>query len=129
MKTNSQLNVALHTLGHIAAARGEPMTSEQLASCAGTNPVVVRRVLGVLRRADLVASARGRSGGWTLTREPADITLGHVHSALSPPVEAPVPVYECKIANRLDNRLDAALQRADRSMRHELERTTLADLV
>ncbi|EFL87479.1 Rrf2 family transcriptional regulator [Ahrensia sp. R2A130] len=129
MKTNSQLNVALHTLGHIAASAGEPMTSEQLASCAGTNPVVVRRILGVLRRADLCVSARGRSGGWTLTRGPAEITLGDIHAALAPPETEDAHTHTCKIAGRLDDRLDQALKRASRSMRQELDRTTLADLV
>lgn len=105
------------------------MTSEQLASCAGTNPVVVRRVLGVLRRANLVASARGRSGGWTLTRKPHEITLGHIHAALSPSIAPTAHTNNCKIAGRLDTRLDDALQRANRSMRHELDQTTLADLV
>ena len=135
MKANSQLSVALHTLGHIAAREGAPMTSEELAACAGTNPVVVRRILGVLRRAELVASTRGRSGGWTLAREPDRITLADIHAALSParaeaaPGTASEAAQPCRIAGRLDDRLDAALERADRSMRQELDRTTLADLV
>ena len=126
---NSQLSVALHTLGHIAAREGEPMTSEELAACAGTNAVVVRRILGVLRRAGLVDSSRGRSGGWTLAREPARITLADIHAALAPPPEPAAAPHECRIADRLDSRLDAALERADTSMRRELDRTTLADLV
>ena len=129
MKANSQLNVALHTLGHLAAADGAPMTSEQLAACAGTNPVVVRRILGVLRKADLVESARGRSGGWTLNDAPRDITLGRIHEALSPPAKPAVQPRGCAIASVLDTRLNAALIRADRSMRQELDQTTLADLV
>lgn len=126
---NSQLSVALHTLGHIAARDGEPMTSGELAACAGTNAVVVRRILGVLRRAGLVGSSRGRSGGWTLAREPADITLADIHAALAPPRQAAAAPQGCRIADRLDIRLDAALERADNSMRRELDRTTLADLV
>lgn len=129
MKTNSQLNVALHTLGHLAAAHGNSMTSEALASCAGTNPVVVRRILGVLRKADLVSSAPGRSGGWTLTRQPKKITLGEIHSALSTTPQAQLPARKCTIANRLVSRLETALQRAEHSMRRELDQTTLADLV
>ena len=85
MSGNSQLVVALHTLGHITAADGAPMTSEALAACAGTNAVVVRRILGVLRREGLVSSARGRSGGWTLGRPAASITLADIHAALAPP--------------------------------------------
>ena len=130
VKPNSQLSVALHALGHIAAREGEPMTSEELADCAGTNPVVVRRILGVLRGEGLVASARGRHGGWRLSRDPAGITLADIHAALHPRREAPATLaHDCGIAGRLGHRLDAALERADDSMRRELDRTTLADLV
>ena len=130
MKPNSQLTVALHALGHVAAREGAPMTSEELAECAGTNPVVVRRVLGVLREAGLVASSRGRHGGWSLNRDPGTITLADIHAALHPqPPARPGAAPGCGIAGRLDMRLDAALQRADDSMRRELDRTTLADLV
>ena len=130
MKPNSQLSVALHALGHVAAREGEPMTSEELADCAGTNPVVVRRVLGVLREAGLVASTRGRNGGWSLSRDPETITLADIHAALHPePPRRSESSHGCGIAGRLGTRLDQALQRADASMRRELDRTTLADLV
>ena len=129
LKPNSQLDVALHTLGHIAARKGEALSSEHLAQCAGTNPVVVRRVLGVLREAGLVTSARGRAGGWTLNRDPEAINLAHIHDALSRPRDPQVETHACGIAGRLRDRLAEALERADTSMRRELERTTLADLV
>ena len=129
MKPNSQLSVALHTLGHLAARGGASMTSEELAECAGTNPVVVRRILGVLRRSDLVTSSRGRSGGWSLAREAHAITLADIHAALVPPRAPSEAAHRCSIVDRLDTRLDAALERADQSMRSELDRTTLADLV
>ena len=129
---NAQLSVALHALGHIAARGGAPMTSEELADCAGTNAVVVRRVLGVLRAAGLVSSARGRQGGWTLSRAPETVTLADIHAALHPPAvpRGPAPAgATCGIAHRLSGKLDDALGRADLSMRRELDRTTLADLV
>ena len=130
MKSNSQLSVALHALGHVAARKGEPMTSEELAECAGTNPVVVRRILGRLREAHLVDSTRGRHGGWRLSQDPAAITLADIHAALSPEPGARAHAdHDCGIAGRLERRLGEALQRADASMRKELDRTTLADLV
>ena len=131
MKANSQLSVALHALGHIAAREGVPMTSEELAECAGTNAVVVRRILGVLREAGLVASSRGPNGGWRLSRDAAAITLADIHAALHPERAGARTraEHDCGIAGRLGTRLDAALERADASMRRELDRTTLADLV
>src|SRR5690606_38858328 len=42
MKRDSRLSSVLHALLHMAA-HDAPMTSEVLARCMGTNPVVVRR--------------------------------------------------------------------------------------
>ena len=48
MKRNSRFALALHTLGHMAADPDRVRTSAEMADHAGTNPVVVRRVLGKL---------------------------------------------------------------------------------
>ena len=58
------------------------MTSEELAKCMGTNPVVVRRTLGDLRNAGFVSAVKGPTGGWSLARPLASITLRQVHEAL-----------------------------------------------
>ena len=68
MKRNSKLSLALHTLSHMAGDPDRMRTSVDIAEHAGTNPVVVRRVLGGLREAGLLISERGRSGGWRLAR-------------------------------------------------------------
>ena len=70
MSRSARFSVALHVLAHLADAE-EPQTSEHLAECVGTNPVVVRRTLGGLREAGLVTSTRGTGGGWALARDPA----------------------------------------------------------
>lgn len=82
MKRNSRLSLALHTLGHMAADPNGAQTSTEIAEHAGTNPVVVRRVLGRLREAGLLTSEKGHSGGWKLARAPEEITLADVFSAL-----------------------------------------------
>lgn len=128
VKSNSQLSVALHALGHLAASE-RSMSSAELAECAGTNPVVVRRTLGVLREAGLVRAERGRGGGWSLGRPADDVTLADIHGALAGPPPPREADHDCAIAGTLNARLDAALSRADDSMRRELDRTTLADLV
>ena len=56
------------------------MTSEALAKCLGTNPVVVRRTMGSLREAGLVAAERGHGGGWRLA---ADLSSGVAAGALT----------------------------------------------
>ncbi|MEM8654259.1 MAG: Rrf2 family transcriptional regulator [Pseudomonadota bacterium] len=82
MKRNSRLSLALHTLGHMAGDPQRMRTSADIADHVGTNPVVVRRVLGKLREAGLLRSEKGHSGGWRLAKSAADISLADVYLAL-----------------------------------------------
>ncbi|NZA24943.1 Rrf2 family transcriptional regulator [Luteimonas sp. SJ-92] len=84
MKRDSRLSAVLHALLHMAEHRG-PMTSDALGRCLGTNPVVVRRTMGLLREAGLVAAGRGHAGGWTITADLAAVTLRDLHEALGEP--------------------------------------------
>ena len=83
LKRNSRLSLALHTLSHMAANPERISTSAEIAEHAGTNPVVVRRVLGTLRKFNLVKSEKGHAGGWYLGRSPEKITVADVYLALN----------------------------------------------
>jgi DNA-binding IscR family transcriptional regulator len=63
---NCRFTVAIHVLCLLAAQHPQPLTSEFIAGSVNTNPVVIRRLLGSLRRAGLVKSQPGVSGGWEL---------------------------------------------------------------
>ena len=82
MKRSSRLSLALHALVHLHKQPDQAMTSTTLARCLMTNPVVVRRVLGELREAGLVASAKGHDGGWRLLLPAAEISLYAVYAAM-----------------------------------------------
>lgn len=92
------------------------MTSDELARCLYTNPVVVRRTMAGLREAGLVTSERGHGGGWRLGRALDAITLREVHEALgepglvpeTPPVEAPGCFVEIAVNARLSDAYAAA---------------------
>jgi Rrf2 family protein len=83
---NSRFTVAVHLLTLMSVSRERdpqaPVTSELAADSVSTNPVVVRRILGSLRRAGLVRSQPGPTGGWHLHREPAEISLRDVYRAV-----------------------------------------------
>jgi DNA-binding IscR family transcriptional regulator len=71
----------LHVLIHMARHE-QPATSDTIAQMLGTNPVVVRRTMALLKDGGYVRSEKGHRGGWTLAKPLADITLLNIHQAL-----------------------------------------------
>jgi Rrf2 family protein len=82
MASNSRLAIAVHTAGILALRGSEPVTSEMVAASVGTNPVVVRRIVGSLVRSGIVEVRKGTGGGSTLTRPPELITIADIYTAL-----------------------------------------------
>lgn len=130
--TNTQFAVAIHVLTLIAGMREEPVSSELMSNSVGTSPVYLRRVLGRLRAADLVASRPGAHGGWALAREPEAITLGDVWRA----VQESAPIFGlhsvqpgCPVGSTIAATLGALDQRLTRSVEEELDRTTIAQVM
>ena len=131
MKTSSQLSDVLHVLLHMAEAT-EPTTSEALAAAMQTNPVVLRRLMGGLREAGFVSSAKGHGGGWVLTCPLDRITLRDVHAALGAPSLVSLGFREdrpeCLVAQAVNDALGAALQEAEALLLKRLDGVTLAAL-
>ena len=134
MPASSRFSVALHLLAHLVDVP-EPQTSEALAACVRTNPVVVRRTLAGLREAGLVSSSRGPGGGWSLARSAADVTLRDVYAALGERLLQGVDVAGlgagdggCRIQRAVAGTLDEFLDDAEALLAARLGRITLAGL-
>jgi DNA-binding IscR family transcriptional regulator len=131
MKRDSRLSSVLHALLHMAE-QDEPMTSDQLAACMFTHPVVVRRTMGLLRAAGLVASARGPSGGWLITTDLATVTLRDLHHALGEPAIFAIgnrnETPECLVEQAVNAALDGAFADAEALLLERFAGVTLAKL-
>jgi Rrf2 family protein len=128
---HGRYSLALHALLHLAEHPDAAMTSEELAACAGTNPVVVRRTFAGLREAGIVSSRKGRGGGWRLGRPASEVTLEQVQRALderAAPVGADSVHPGCLVESAVRRALDGALAEAARVLDAHLARVTLADL-
>src|SRR5947207_15784900 len=82
---NSRMTVAVHALAWMALARRQGhdvLTSDQVAASVNTNPVIIRRSLGDLRRAGLVHVRHGAGAGWSLGRAAEEISLLEVYDAV-----------------------------------------------
>jgi DNA-binding IscR family transcriptional regulator len=131
MRQDSRLSAVLHVLLHMAET-ARPMTSEELAKCMGTNPVVVRRTMAHLREAGLVRSEKGHGGGWTIACDLQAVSLGTIHAALGSPTiwaignrsENP----QCLVEQSVNHTLDAAFRDAEALLLERLANVSLADL-
>lgn len=75
----SRFTVAIHILSLLALTKGESRTSEELALSVNTNPVVIRKILGILRKAGFIQIQMGQGGGASLAVESEKITLKDVY--------------------------------------------------
>jgi Rrf2 family protein len=136
MAGNSRLTIAAHALAWLALAhsRGrEVLTSEEVAASIKTNPVIVRRSLGDLRRAGLVRARRGTGAGWRLSRPPGEITLLDVYAAVSPePLVAlhhSEPNLACPVGAGIRPALTEVYDEATDAFRSSLAKRTIAGLL
>ncbi|WP_429806890.1 Rrf2 family transcriptional regulator [Ensifer sp. B1-9] len=131
MKKDSRLSSVLHALLHMAE-RGEPLTSDELAICMRTNPVVVRRTMGFLRDAGIVSSARGHAGGWAITADLKTVTLRQLHETLGEPAIFAIgnrqEMPECLVEQAVNAALDTAFAEAEALLLDRFAHVTLADL-
>ena len=136
MQISSRFTIAVHILICVDLfGKHEPATSESLAGSIGVHPVVIRRILGQLRRAGLITVARGREGGAHIVRPLGEITLADVFRAVESIGsdtlfsfhENPNPA--CPVGGNIHNVLDGHLAQIQRAMERAMEQTTLADVI
>lgn len=132
MKRNSRLSLALHTLSHMAGDPERKRTSADIADHAGTNPVVVRRVLGRLREAGLLTSEKGHAGGWCLAKKPESITLADVYVALDESLIASEPkdaAHQCSVEHALHRRVSGVMKDIEQSLIERLAETSISEVI
>ena len=132
MKRNSRLSLALHTLSHMAGDPNRVRTSADIADHAGTNPVVVRRVLGKLREAGLLTSEKGHAGGWKLAVPADSISLADVYLALDERLVSGASQDEepsdCSVETGLQERVAEVLAEIEASLVERLKETSIRDV-
>lgn len=137
MKTNSHYTVALHILTMIAFHAGRSdqfITSEKIAGSVNTNSVFIRRILSMLKKAQLVAVHRGGvEGGWKLARPASAITFFDVYTAVEKKplfeLHYSVPNEKCPIGCSIQSSLKVYYGNAEAAMKDQLRKNTIADLL
>ncbi|HEX9426676.1 MAG TPA: Rrf2 family transcriptional regulator [Candidatus Polarisedimenticolia bacterium] len=133
MAANSRFPVAVHIMTALGYRDGESLSSPRLARSVNTNPVVIRRLLGQLRRAGLVRARPGKSGGARLARRAEAISLMDIYRAIGAggPFSIPdKPEHKaCEVSCRIKRILCSVLAETEASIAKSLEKVRLSDLV
>lgn len=134
VKISSRFAVAVHILSLLAVSPTSHNTSEWIAGSVNTNPVIIRRVLGKLKKAGLV-NVRSGTGGAYLIKELKDITLFEIYQAVEVVKEDNLfhlheePNPECPVGANIQSILQLVLTSAQSAMEEVLMKVTMAQLV
>ena len=130
---NSRFSTAVHILTLLASVPEERMTSEFIALSVGTNPVVIRRQLALLREAQLVESRGARGGGWSLAHNPDRITLKQVRAALGEEASFRMhrnePHPKCMVGQNVRGVLEQVYDGVESTVMKSLDQWTVADML
>lgn len=136
VSANSRVAIAAHTLAWMELNRrlgSEVVTSEQIAESVNTNPVVIRRSLGELRKGGLVESRRGTGAGWSLTRDAESITLLDVYQAVQAGpllgLHTSPPNQDCPVGFGIQPALERVYDGLEEAVRDRLAWITVGDLL
>lgn len=138
MKITSQEEYGIRCLLRLARAHGgQPLTIPEIAADEGLSPAYVGKLLSLLRRAGLIESNRGRTGGYHLARTPASVRLSEALDALGEPLfegaaycdrhAGPETVGPC--VHQGSCNLRGVWQTLTQFMQHVLDQVTLHDLL
>ncbi|WP_410218170.1 RrF2 family transcriptional regulator [Paracoccus sp. (in: a-proteobacteria)] len=99
---------ALLALGDEAKRESpEALTIEEIAKRSGTPKRFLEQILLEIRNAGIVASIRGRSGGYMLIKRPEDISISELLRLIDGPI-APLPCLSRRAYQRCDDCTDEA---------------------
>jgi Rrf2 family protein len=135
MKFSSQEEYGLRCLLQLSRrGPGASMTIPEISAAEGLSVPYVAKLVRILRQDGFVKSSRGQSGGYTLTRPPAEIIVGEVLAALGG------RIFDSETCERYHGTVDMCTHAIDCSIRslwqavqrevdQVLSKTTLQDLL
>lgn len=81
MRVSTRFSDSIHILAFLEIYQSSTLSSETIAKSIETSPVVVRRLMGTLREAGLIATKKGTAEP-KLSKTPKEITLLDIYLAV-----------------------------------------------
>lgn len=128
---NTRFSVATHVLAFLQTQKGQPVSSEILASSVNTNPSLIRRLLLQLAKAGLTKSQMGTGGGALLARDGRSISLLDVFRAVEEQELFAVhdtSAPQCPVGRHIEGVLRGRVKAAESAMAAELASVSIAEI-
>lgn len=131
-KLSSRFSIAVHILT-LTSMISKNCTSEFIALSVNTNPVLIRRIIGYLKKAGLVTVQAG-TGGTSILKDISEITLLDVYNAVEVTENNELFNFhngnlKCKIGSNIESVLGITLKNAQTAMENELSKVTIQNIV
>lgn len=130
---DTKFSVALHILTMISESK-DNLSSQALATSVGTNASYIRKVIALLKNAELITSHQGKVG-YELTKEPSDISLLDIYYATQEVDKIKLfqvhqhANLECPVGKHIEGAISPVFQQAESQLAKELAGQSLADVI
>lgn len=134
MSISSRFSVGIHILSLINLSKEGECSSGFLASSVNTNPVVIRKIMGMLKKANLIEVHPGVAGA-KLAKSPSEITMLDIYQAVDVVRDGELfsihdnPNPECTVGRNIQNAIEPLFAGAQFAMEKVLGNVTLEDIV
>ncbi|MFT3930077.1 MAG: Rrf2 family transcriptional regulator [Spongiibacteraceae bacterium] len=128
MKLSLYTDYSLRVLLYLGANQGRRITMAEIAECYDISHEHLRKVVHTLGKLGYIETYRGKSGGFELKREPAQINIGAVVEATEPRQHViDCSSQPCILVSACS--LQSALGRAEQAFYDVLKTYSLADVL
>lgn len=133
MKVSTRFSDSIHLLAFIYIFKGKlPLTSDNIASSIQTSPVMVRKLMSTLKKADLLKTRHGTASP-EITRPIDQISLLDVYLA----IEKDKPLFEidhktnpeCPVGGNIQPTLKKFYSEAEIAAKAKLNQIKMSDIV
>ncbi|RBW68410.1 Rrf2 family transcriptional regulator [Bacillus taeanensis] len=134
MSISSRFSVGIHILALIELNKDGVSSSEFLAGSVNTNPTLIRKIMGMLKKAGLIEVKPGIAGA-KLAKDLSSITLLDVYKAVDVVQEKELfnvhenPHPDCPVGRNIQDSINPVLAAAQLAMEKVLGNVTIEDIV
>lgn len=128
VRISEAASIAIHTMAVLASNPKKVMRTAQIAEALDVSEAHLAKVLQRLTKAGMVTSERGPKGGFLAAKNADSIRLLDIYELIDGPLNEPRCLLNLPVCQGQKCMFGDALHNTYRTIRQQLEKTTLADV-